>query len=176
MTVLSGLQRGWVRNADANIEGDTTTASTNEQQRAEETGGKQKPSKQLAQNMRFRIVVSTLCPLALQGSSTLLPGLGLLPSAGRHALVPVALLAHLEPGGSRGPVVEDKEPQECLVWSLGHGVGVTEIFLGVGAGHTLTSTPNGTQHCLVGPSHERVYCSLRPFSSQMRLAYFPADS
>lgn len=47
--------------------------------------GKQESSKRLAQDMRFRIAMPTSCLLALQGSSTLLHGLGLLPSAGRHA-------------------------------------------------------------------------------------------
>lgn len=37
-----------------------------------------------------------------------------------------------------------------------------EIFFGVGAGDTLTSTPNDTQHSLVRPDHRREHCSLFP--------------
>lgn len=117
---LSGLQRGWVRNADANIEGETTIASTNEQRRAEETKGKQESSKQLAQNMRFRIAMPTSCLLALQGSSTLLPGLGLLPSAGRHASC-LSLFSLTWSLGEQGSCRGRQRANSFLVWSLSRG-------------------------------------------------------
>lgn len=99
--------------------------------------------------MRFRIAMSTSCPLAWQGSTTLLPGLGLLPSAGRHASC-LSLFCSRSVGawGSRGPAVEDKErPRECLVWSLGPGVGVTEIFFGVW-GLAIPSPPHPMTHSI----------------------------
>lgn len=117
-TILFPLElaaKGWVRNADANIEGDSTTAASNnsnphdaEDARRER---KNRPNN-WAQNLRFRIVMSTSCLLALQGSTTLLLGLGLPPSAGRHAFVPVLALVFLtkglgEQGSCRGKTKND---------------------------------------------------------------------
>lgn len=81
-TVPLGSAKGWVRNADDDIEGESTTAAStnNKQHDAEEARRERKNRPNIwAQNFRFRIVMSTSSLLALQGSSTLLLGLGLPP-------------------------------------------------------------------------------------------------
>lgn len=115
--------------------------------------------------MRFRIVVSTLCSLAWQGSSTLLPWLGLLPSAGRHAscLSSLFSVTWMEPGGTG--VLSWKTKNEYLVslvvvpgrW----GPGDEDLFRCGGRRYLHIHTPNDMQHFLVMREHEREYCSLR---------------
>lgn len=174
-TVPLGSAKGWVRNADGNIEGESTTTAFNNsnQHDAEEARReRKKPSKQLGPELQIQNRHVHLVPIGLAGFVELATRAWPVPLAlaGMPSCLSSPLSFSPKAWGNRGPVVERQRRTSGVpglaVWSLSPwgpwepwGPGHGDLSRCVGGGWRYPhshSTPNDTQPFLVREISERV--------------------